>query len=160
MSRARTPVDAGYTMIEMIVTIALAGTLMAIAVSGWQGWARASEQEGLVTELRGVLRQAQQRAVTTGASTCVLFSAAEDTWTVYRGRCDSPGKVRTEGPVAAGDDLDLVAPAFQHGESTYLPGVSFAPRGTATAGDVRVTREGGPTVTVSVEGLTGRVSSS
>ena len=30
--------DAGYTMIEMIVVIAIAGTLMAAAVSGWQTW--------------------------------------------------------------------------------------------------------------------------
>lgn len=164
--RARTPAgtcprDAGYTLVEVVVTIALAGTLMGIAVSGWQGWARASAQEGAVTELRGVLRQAQQRAVTTGTSTCVLFDADDESWTVWRGRCDSSAKVRLEGPVPAEDGIDLAQPRFQHDATTYLAGVSFAPRGTATPGSVEVRRDGGGTTdTVRVEGLTGRVSSS
>lgn len=153
--------DAGYTMIEMIVVIAIAGVLMATAVSGWQAWSRASAQEGLVTELRGVLRQAQQRAVTTGTSTCVLFDAAAASWSIYRGRCDDDTKVRIEGPVAAGDGLRLVEPRFQHAESVQLSGVSFAPRGTATPGQVRVTRDDDATQesVIKVEGLTGRVSS-
>ncbi|GHJ58760.1 hypothetical protein NOK12_12780 [Nocardioides sp. OK12] len=149
--------DAGYTMIEMIVVIAIAGTLMAAAVSGWQTWSRASAQDGLVTELRGVLRQAQQRAVTTGTSTCVLFDAAS--WSIYRGRCDDDAKVLLEGPIEAHAGLRLTDPRFQHGESAYLPGVSFAPRGTATPGRVTVERDGAAReAVVSVEGLTGRVT--
>ena len=104
--------DAGYTMIEMIVVIAIAGTLMAAAVSGWQTWSRAAGQDGLVTELRGVLRQAQQRAVTTGTSTCVLFDVAAASWSIYRGRCDDDAKVRLEGPIEADAGLLLSDPAL------------------------------------------------
>lgn len=164
MSRARTPADAGFTMLEVMVTIVLAGVVMAIAVSGWQGWARASAQDGLVSEIRGVLRAAQQRAVTEGSSTCVLFSADADSWEVFRGRCDSDDKLRIEGPVRVDDGLDLVDPSFVVASDPTAPattsaGVTFTPRGSATAGSVRVARDGSSTVvTVSVEGLTGRVT--
>ena len=159
MSRARTPVDAGYTMIEMIVTIALAGTLMAIAVSGWQGWARASEQDGFLTELRAEMRQAQQRAVTTGSSICVRFDATAETYTVLQGRCDATTTVIQNARTApAGVDLD--GPVFQHGTDHTEPGVTFTSRGTATPGQVYVQRDGGPRTKLKVEGLTGRVSMS
>lgn len=153
--------DGGFTMLEVIVTIGVAGILMAVAVSGWQGWARASAQDGLVTELRGVLRSAQQRAVTEGSSTCVLFDAAGDSWQVFRGRCESASKVRIDGPVDAGDGLDLDAPLFTVTAESTSTGVTFSPRGTATPGSVRLRRDGSETVvTLRVEGLTGRVTES
>lgn len=158
MTRPRTPADAGFTLIEMIVTISLAGTLMAVAVGGWQGWSRASEQDGLVTELQLVLRQAQQRAVTTGSSICVDFDAGDESWTVRRGRCD--GTTTTlEAARTAPDGLDLVTPVFTYDTSgTVRSGVTFRPWGSATPGGLYVQRDGGPRVRVAVEGLTGRVS--
>jgi prepilin-type N-terminal cleavage/methylation domain-containing protein len=36
--------DSGFTLIEVLVSIALMVVLMAIAVSGWSAWARAGEQ--------------------------------------------------------------------------------------------------------------------
>ncbi len=153
MSRARTPVDAGYTMIEMIVTIVLAGTLMAIAVTGWQGWSRASGHDGLVSEIQLVLRQAQQRAVTTGTSTCVDFDDATDSWQVLRGACGSTSPTVTDRGRAE-DHLELGAIDFDGADS-----VTFSPRGTADEGTLSVTRDGSErTVTIHVERLTGRVS--
>ena len=65
--------DSGFTMIELLVTIALLGIMMAIAVSGWSAWAKASRQSGTARELQSVLRQAQVRAVTEGRAVCVAF---------------------------------------------------------------------------------------
>lgn len=159
MSRARTPVDAGYTMIEMIVTIALAGTLMAIAVNGWQGWTKASAQQGLADRLQSSLRLAQQRAVTEGSSMCVLFD--DDTWRLYRGACTSNSKTALSGAEDTGDaDLHLTDPRFTVGVGSTSTGVTFTPRGSATPGRVKVTRDDSSRVlTVTVESLTGRVSS-
>lgn len=153
--------DAGFTMLEIMVTIGIAGILMAVAVSGWQGWARASAQDGLVTELRGVLRTAQQRAVTEGSSTCVLFDADTDSWQVFRGRCDSSTRQRIEGPVQIDGNLDIEAPSFLVASGSTSPGVTFSPRGSATPGSVELRRDGSDTVvTLRVEGLTGRVTES
>lgn len=153
--------EAGFTLVEVMVTIALAGVLMGLAVAGWQGWSRAAAQEGLVLDLRGALRMAQQQAVTEGSSTCVRFDVAAETWSRFRGRCDDPGAQLVEGPVAVGDGLGLDDARFQHDSTTYLPGVTFTPRGTATPGGVTVTRESSDVrVRIRVEALTSRVSSS
>lgn len=154
------PADAGFTMIETIVAIGIAGTLMAIAVSGWQGWSRASEQDGFVTELQLVLRQAQQRAVTTGSSVCVDFDAGTESWTVKSGRCD--GTTTTlEAARTAPRGLDLLTPSFDYGTSVPdRTGVTFRPWGSATPGGLYVQREGGPRIRIAVQGLTGRVSTS
>lgn len=149
-------------MIEVTVVIALAGVLMAAAVSGWQGWGRASAHDGLVTELRGVLRQAQQRAVTSGTSTCVLFgesATSADSWSVHRGRCESDTKVRLEGPSYVEEHLALEQPRFKVADDTYSAGVTFTPRGSATPGSVLLTRhDSDRVVRLVVEGLTGRVT--
>jgi hypothetical protein len=106
-----------------------------------------------------VLRSAQQRAVTEGSSTCVLFDADAESWQVFRGRCDSSTKQRVEGPVDVEDGLDLHAPSFTVADSTTSLGVTFSPRGSATPGSVVLRRDGSDTeVVLSVEGLTGRVT--
>jgi len=159
VSRVSAPADAGYTVIEMVVTIALAGALMAMAVSGWQAWSQAQEHDGLVVRLQAEMRQAQQRAVTTGTSTCVLFDDAADTWRTYLGACSSDTKQPVGSAVEAGARLHLTSPSFAQGAEATGPGLTFTPRGTATPGSVRVARDGSDrVVVVSVEGLTGRVS--
>lgn len=160
MTRPRTPADAGFTMLEVMVTIGISGVLMAVAVTGWQGWARASEQDGFATEIQLVLRQAQQRAVTTGSSICVDFDAGNESWTVKRGRCD--GTTTTiEAPRRAPQGLDLVTPSFDYGTSVPdRAGVTFRPWGSATPGGLYIEREDGPPIRISVQGLTGRVSTS
>jgi len=153
------PRDSGFTLIEVLVTVAVLGVMMAISVSGWSSWARAGEQSGTASELQSVLRQTQQRAVTEGRAMCVQFDVPANEYTVYTGACDLPARVKTVGPVTTNAaSVHIASPAFtaQSGSST---GVTFYARGTATPGTVRVTRNGESKVyTLDVEGLTGRVS--
>jgi type IV fimbrial biogenesis protein FimT len=145
--------DSGFTLIEVLVSIALMVVLMAIAVSGWSAWARAGEQSGTARELQSTLRQTQQRAVTEGTAMCVTFTSI--TYTVSRGSCtNSPPLAanRVEGPVPAGRGVQIASGAFPQG-------VSFSARGTTTDGSVTVTRTGSSKVyTLQIEGFTGRVS--
>ena len=151
--------DSGFTMIELLVTIALLGIMMAISVGGWTSWAKASRQSGTARELQSVMRQAQVRAVTEGRAICVSFRVAQNDYTLYRGACDDPAKVTVIGPVVSDSkDVKLAAPSFTapSGSST---GVTFSARGTAWPGSVQLTRTGSSkSYTLTVEGLTGRVS--
>lgn len=158
MTRPRTPADAGFTMLEVMVTIGISGVLMAMAVIGFRGWSNSLDHEGTATRIQSVLRDAQQRSVTEGSLICVRFSTTDDSWTVLRGSCASPSTQLTKDTVEAGG-VELVGPSFTSGAGSPEPGVTFYPRGTATPGSVTVTRNGTSKIwTVKVEGLTGRVS--
>lgn len=156
--RTRTRTDAGFTMVEVMVTISLLTTVMGFAVAGWSGWSRAHEHRSTLTDLQSTLRHAQQRAVTDGGPVCVRFDLAADTWRLERGACTStPGPV-LGGPWEVARNLDLQDAAFTHADGTR-PALTFTSRGTATPGRVEVRREDtGRVRRVTVEGLTGRVA--
>jgi len=148
--------DSGFTLIEVIVVVALLGALMAISVGGYDRWSRASEQSGTARELQTLLRSTHQRAITEGTAMCVLFDTTADEYAVHRGTCAAPGD-QVDGPFRTdGPQVHLASPAFV---GSGGPGVTFYSRGTATSGTVQVTRTGSSKVyTLRVEQLTGRVS--
>lgn len=150
------PRDEGFTLLEVMVTIAVMGILMAFSVTGWSRYARAHEQSGTAQELRTTLRSVQQRAVTEGVSMCVSFSTTS--YTVWRGTCTSGDRVL--GPVQVNGRAQLATPVFTPLTAAQAANtVVFTPRGTASQGDIHVTR---PSSTkdykVAVDGFTGRVS--
>ena len=154
----QSPLDRGFTLVELLVTITLLGGMMTIAISGWAGWARASEQSGTARELQSAMRQAHQRAVTDGRAMCVQFDTDDDTYTVFRGACDDTARTKLLGPFETGSArVRISTPSFTG--SSEPAGATFYARGTATPGSVKVTLDGSTkTYTLRVDGLTGRVS--
>jgi Tfp pilus assembly protein FimT len=152
--------DEGTSLVEIMVAVALIGVMSAIAIGGWSAWARASSHSGAAQAIQTVVRQAQQRAVTEGVSMCVEFGtgSAADTYTVYRGSCAAPERVRVDGPYDTGSpDVHVTSPTFSSTAGTST-GVTFSARGTAWPGQVQVTRRDSAKVyRITVEGLTGRV---
>ena len=148
--------DSGFTLIEVMVVVALLGALMAISVGGYDRWSRASEQSGTARELQTLLRSTHQRAITEGTAMCVLFDTAAGEYAVHRGTCAALG-AKVDGPFQVdGPQVHLASPTFV---GSGGPGVTFYSRGTATSGTVQVTRTGSSKVyTLHVEQLTGRVS--
>jgi type II secretion system protein H len=153
------PHDSGFTMIELLVTISLMGIMMAIAVTGWLSWTKASAQSGSANELESTLRQTQQRAVTEARNMCVRFETGQDVYNVYTGECDDGPTVKVAGPFSTDRaEVHFGSPSFT-GRHHTGPGVTFYARGSASPGTVQVTRTGESKVyTLRVEGLTGRVS--
>lgn len=150
--------DHGFTMIEVIVTIALATTLMSLAVAGWSRWSAGHAYDGALTEVQAVLRNAQQRAVTEGRSVCVLFDPDANSYRVLAGACGDTGE-ELQGPAELDTRVRLRAPAFETPGGSLVSGVTFTSRGTASPGSVQVVRrDGSGDHEVRVEGLTGRVA--
>lgn len=156
--RRTTVRDAGFTMVEVLVTISLMTTVMGFAVAGWSSWSRAHAHQGAATDLQSTLRHAQQRAVTDGGPVCVRFDTAADSWQLERGTCGDAAGTVLSGPWELGSALDLQGASFTHPDATRAA-VTFTSRGTATPGRVEVRREDtGAVRRITVEGLTGRVA--
>lgn len=153
------PRDSGFTLIEVLVTISLLCIIMAFAVTSWSSWARSSAQSGTAREIQSAMRQAQQRAVTEGRATCVLFDTSASAYSTYRGACSDSAKVLLNGPVKTASPHVLIAdPSFTTSAGTSA-GATFQGRGTGSLGTVKITRTDSTKVyTLSVDWLTGRVS--
>lgn len=152
------PRDSGFTLIEVLITVALMSVMMAIAVGGWSAWAKASAQSGAAREIQSAMRQAQQRAVTEGKATCVQFDDAADTYSVYSGSCSDTAKTLVSGPRRVPGNVRIETPRFTTSAGTSA-GATFNARGTGSPGDVEVHRAGSAkTYVLAVDWLTGRVS--
>lgn len=149
--------DAGFTLIEVLFAIALSGILMAIAVPSWRHYQRAADERGTAESVVSVLRNSQQRAVAEGRTYCVRFSTSAGSWSVYRTSCGSGTALQT-GQVQGGS-TQLASAGFDQPAGGQAADAYFYASAKAGGGTVKVTRAGSTTsYTISVEGLTGRVS--
>ena len=60
--------DGGFTLIELMVTMVIAGLLFALAVGGYRAYAASQAQRGTAEGIVVLMREAQQRAVTEGVA--------------------------------------------------------------------------------------------
>ena len=155
--------DSGFTLIEIMVVVALISLVSAIGVGSWRQWAIASAHKGAAADLQTVMRQTQVRAVTEGVSFCVKFDTTAETYTVYRRPCDTPAAlplVKVNGPFTLGDShLLLTGVQFQQPDGSFASYVTFRASGSAWPGGLTIARSGSTkTYSLDVEGLTGRVS--
>jgi type II secretory pathway pseudopilin PulG len=153
------------TLIETVVTLALAGILMAIGFGAVRSFLVASREQGTAQQIRSALRNAEEQALSQGRTYCVYFTAT--TWATYKSDCTVAADVTGGSNQVADSSIQLGSITFPApspaipGQSTACPTAGacayFYPRGTALAGTLRVVRSN-KTYTLTVEGLTGRVS--
>jgi prepilin-type N-terminal cleavage/methylation domain-containing protein len=158
--------DSGFTLIEALTVLAIAGVLMAISVWGMHSYLVSSREKGTATQIQSTLRNTADRSLAEGRTYCVLFTST--TWSVYVHDCTVSTNL-TDGPHKAGGSDQTLAAAFpvptgmDPTEVTNCPSSGrcayFYPRGNAIAGTVAISRRGsGKQYTVTVIGLTGRVT--
>jgi prepilin-type N-terminal cleavage/methylation domain-containing protein len=157
--------EQGFTLLELMVTLAIAGILMGLGTWAMRSYLIANRESGTAQEVRSALRAGAEQSLSEGRTYCVYFTPT--TWTTYRFNCTvSSNKV--DGPHNVEDSsITLSAITFPPpvplvvGQTTACPTANhcayFYPRGTALAGSLNVTRPG-KSYAINVEGLTGRVS--
>lgn len=150
--------DAGFTLIELMATMAIAATLMSIGIFSFTKWQNTSQQMGSAESVVSALRNTAERSVSEGRTYCVDFaSSSTRAYVVYRVACGT-------GTVAAGGANTLNAKVLMATTVTSTPCpashrcIYFYPRGTATPATVIVSSTARTKLyTVHVEGLTARV---
>jgi type IV fimbrial biogenesis protein FimT len=140
--------NAGFTLIELIITVAMASILLTVAVPSFQGAMRTNSIASLTNELTASLQLARSEAVTRGSRVTVCKSANiaeanptcstsanwQDGWLVF---VDSGTKGTLDG-----SDLRLKVRvpsnniAVINGDANFANFVSYLPTGVSDGGNV------------------------
>jgi Tfp pilus assembly protein FimT len=145
---------SGFTLLELLAVMLIMFLLMGIGTVAMTGLVRGSGMSGAVTNVRSVLTQARQYAITQGQVTNVDFSPnSMRVYARYRGGRTEP--VATERFLPSG---------IQFAEGEAPAQVVFRPDGTTERGTGHYTVEveemyvaNAQSVTLEVDGLTGWV---
>ena len=155
----RTNKQSGYTLAELLVVMVIVGLLGSLGTAGWLRYQRSVEHRGSAQELVAALRNAQQASLAEATTYCVQMDPASRSYRLYKFSCGAGGVAAQPVKTTQSARIGLTSPSFLQPDGSTSTDVSFFPRGAATKGSVRLTRQGSSkTYIISVEGLTGRVS--
>ena len=161
----------GFTLVELLVAMVLFGVLSTVATAGFSAVQKSLDARGAHRENVSNLRVLQARAVAEDVAYCVAFGAGATpkTWTAYRVAAADQGVLPAGYTCTSGTVVDTYTTpgsttfsniAFAQRNGLTTPYVLFYARGAASGGTFKVVGGGAPTYTITVDALTGRVTSS
>lgn len=139
--------DAGFTLIEVIIVIAIAGVLAGIAVPNFLTYQSNYRLKGALSSLRGDLVGARMLAIKRGVEYQVAFSS--DGYLIQRGNLSSSSTSYTT------EVTRNFADEYQGVTASATANPVFSPRGTVTPAPVTITLQNdlkSQTITVYVAG--------
>lgn len=113
----------GFTLLELIITVAIAGILLGIGVPGFGSLMRESRISSQYNSLVGSLYQARSEAIKgasdvtvcpkrgSGDNRCGGNNDWENGWIVFLDRTNAPGEVNAD--ISAGDEIISVKPEIK-----------------------------------------------
>jgi len=141
------PGEAGFTLVELMVTMVIAGTLSAISIFGFINYRNTSEEQGSSQELVSTLRTASEQAISEGRTYCVdlpnaASPAVNRTYSTWRIACGTGG-TQTGGThstqaVSVSFTASVTTPATPPTCPSTHACLYFYPRGTALPATVVV----------------------
>ena len=138
---------AGFTLIEMIVVLAILGFALVLVVGYKPPWSRGLDIDASAAELAGQLRLARSEAISGNQPVTLDVDIAGHR---YRLGNAAPR------PLPAGTDIELLTIAGER-RATTVGDIRFHPDGSSTGGRI-VLAGGSRRVAIGVDWLTGRVA--
>lgn len=138
---------AGFTLIELIVALAIAASLLAVAPAALSRMFDAMQYRSLVRDVLADLRATRNHAMLTGSET--------------RFEIDLPARrlsaVSRNREVPESIELDAVL-ARRESDGAGRGAIVFYPDGSSTGGSIRIQRDNGQGVVLRVDWMLGRVT--
>ena len=126
--------NSGFTLMELMTTIAIVAVLAAIAIPNMIGWRSGTKLQGAVENLRGDLQWAKLKAVQANGSVTVDFSVGANGYRVSGG-----GLTTRTRSLPSGVSIDIGATDFNGNDH-----ITFNNRGFPdNAGTVVIVSTGG-----------------
>jgi len=111
----------GFSMVELVIVLALSGLLAAIALPGWQRLVRSSDLNNSTRQIQSELHNLKSRAAAENISFQLAYGQGGTGYTIQR------------------DSIALVTKPLPEGTTITKAGtINFSPRGTAAANRVRL----------------------
>jgi type II secretion system protein H len=142
--------NKGFTLIEMMIVIAIIGILSAVSMYGWLGYQNNVNLKTAAREVMADMTSCKQRAVSEGIDYCIQFTDGSPDYTINANSCTSPTQTQAKSLTSFGSGLTITTTNF------YLGRVSFIPRGTSSFGDINMKNSKNSTAKITVQ-ITGRI---
>lgn len=137
---------AGFSLLELVLVLALAGLLAAVVVPSLPGALESARLRGSAADVRATLALARTLAVSDGRSRTVAFDLGRGEYGIDEG---ARKRLLPEGIRLSAVRVSDVA------AESGVARVRFYPDGSADAAEVAIASEGGGGARVSVDPLTG-----
>lgn len=158
----RDRLELGFSLIELIVAMALAALMATLSMTAFRAYQKSQAHRNAVREVTSVLRNAQVKAVTEATTYQCKFTS--DSVEIYRDGNLPPASTNKVKTYSLEGALEFVAASpygFAHTDGTRKPNCLLYARGSATGGEILVRRtdtDPDRDLGVKLEALTSRVS--
>ena len=142
----RRPPAAGFTLVELLVVIAVLGFALALIVGYKAPWSSGAALEAAAAELASGLRLARSQAILDNRSVVLALDLDRHSWRIGAG---SPR------PLPAQLSVELLTIGGERA-SERRGDIRFNPDGSSTGGRISIA-DGGRRIAIGVDWLTGRV---
>lgn len=139
--------EAGFTLIEMIVVVAILGLALMLIAGYRPPWSGGLGVRGAASELASALRLARSEAIARDGAVSVVIDVAGHRYRVG----DGPGRA-----LPSSLKVEFLTVVSEQ-RATTVGGIRFNPDGSSTGGRVTI-GDGAHTLVVGVDWLNGRVS--
>ena len=156
--------NAGFTLVELMVTLAVLGIMVGVAIPSVLAWMPAIYLKDTAYDLKGAMIRARSLAINEGREYRVLLDSANSTYRIEQGNLTSGSTVWTTvlGPHPLGNGVSVTATTAGIETDGADPVLTFSSRGSVETSldvlDITLENSKSKTYTVSVRRRTGHPS--
>ena len=147
----------GFTLVEILIVIAIFGVLTAIAAPGISAWVETFKFKNTIREIGITMQLARMKTIASGVEYRVVFDLDAETFSLERGnQADGSDTWIPEGVIT--DVSSWADIAFVNSYTTGKRNKQFNPNGTSSTGSIRLNNAKGKKYKITLTPATGYIT--